>query len=464
MSANLYTAASKELAQIKINYPKLKIQAQATEVNRVLTSVKKDFDAIQSLSNTDKINGCYRILDNCADFEPAIAFLKTPHVLIPQNVKATENASADKATINWRQSPERGIVYVVRRKIGKDLPQDAYDGELLKDDIESSSFVDNNPPIGKEFSYSVCAKRKYGNVEKLSDPSTVTKILLPKAVNINTKQTGNTIHITWDAPAECIGATVSRTGKITPIAENAPGYFTDKNLTLGKTYEYTIRLNYQNKKQSDEVKTKPITIREDVVPFDIAIRRLTGYNYRVSWKISSKNANVQILVNGRKANEVSSDLGGCDIALSANSEFEIKALASSGNGWIKSRNIERINTIPLQVYVEWRFLRTPFAKTKTIRVTMDSSKEKRVMTRTVPMVLCAYAKTVKVLPSANHKNAIKVKEIPEKSIATPSCSHSFDFEIDPTDSRFEGKSLKEWNFSLFCLDDYYTCNHPVQRT
>jgi hypothetical protein len=136
----------------------------------------------------------------------------------------------------------------------------------------------------------------------------------------------------------------------------------------------------------------------------------------------------------------------------ASSLVAIGTLSKDVKGWVNCKNKRKISTIPLEVSFEWYLSRnlSPFAKKNTLYINIDSTKSGHKMDKRISMVLCAH-NTV-FLPSYDHKDAIEVIKITEKTLYEPVYKLSFQVELD---SKFRNKFLNDWNLSLFNLDGDY---------
>jgi len=455
---NKYTAAAEKLRQLP-DATKSKAKSEEKSIKNILAKAQSDFDVAKQLPNVDKVNRCYDILDYCVDFKPAIEVLRITPVSAPHGLKLTErietSSSSASVTVSWGQSSERGVTYKVIRKLGANTPRDVNDGEKIWDDIGKSLIVDNEPLIGQHCGYAVCAKRsdQYGStrIEVYSSLSTKSFLWRPNVYNTNHKQKGDSVQISWTTPKNCTGATVLRSDIRKPLAENNQGHFEDKGLMVGSTYEYVIIANYKGGLHSDGI-NHFVTMNEEVDAFNISASKSGVNTYRVTWDICNKSAIVQVLLNGVKANKGSSGMGGCDIILPKNGEYEVKVLASSGSDWVESINTLKINTYPLEVGVDWRLLPNTnlFAQTRKLSGTIYCIDSDRVMTKRIALRLCAHKD--RFLPHYSEEN--EVASVSEEILTTPAESITFDMEIN---AKVNGESLKNWNLTLFGIDDDYKC-------
>ena len=336
-----FQTASETLIQAVREFPMLNLSSFETEIKSALSKAQTTLDSTKNLSPRERADACIDILDCCVDFIPALQYLNTTQ---PQAVKGL-NISIDSikcnATLNWARSSEKRVTYRIIRKIGKDIPKNERDGELLKDDIADTLYYDENILPGVYYSYVVFAKRM--NIYSLPAGSTI--LLLADVMDLRYEQLDTTLRITWNIPQNCSGVKISRRheGKESVLTENAHGSFEDKNIEYNKSYSYTLKANYFDLPSSNGIDFNVIILPK-IEHFKMSASQIKDNKYKIAWDIKRNDFDIRILVNKKTVRELKSDRKDCEIELPKDGFHNVEVAAFSGGNWLASQNNVEINT------------------------------------------------------------------------------------------------------------------------
>ena len=337
-----FQAASDVLVRIISSFPRLNVATYETQINATLAKAQSLFEGAKKRSASERADTCWNILDICEDFKPAVEFLRTPPLMI-KNLAITVDSQACRATINWSRSSERGVTYRIVRKESKDVPRNERDGDILTDGTTDTIYSDEKLSPGTWYSYAIFPKRMGVCFPAVAVSKTI--LILADITDVHYEQKDTTLRITWSAPKNCTGVTISRThdGKEVVLTENAHGSFEDKGLQYCKTYSYTLRANYYGLPPSQGVGFV-VTPMVKIDQFPISVKQVSGNKYHVTWGINHKDIDVRILVNRTTMRELKSDIGGGDIDLPVDGLHTVEVSAFSGGNWLTSQNSVPINT------------------------------------------------------------------------------------------------------------------------
>jgi fibronectin type 3 domain-containing protein len=163
-----------------------------------------------------------------------------PPLRVPQDL--TVHSHPKGARVSWRKEERPGIIYQIFRKAPKETTFSLIGKQ------EGTEFVDSTAVLGSEYSYVVEAVVGSAKSER-SQPVSVTPqdIFGPAKPSGITAIAGlNTVELGWERndEADLQGYRVYRSAAGAPferIAESlAAPAFSDKNITSGKTYRYTV--------------------------------------------------------------------------------------------------------------------------------------------------------------------------------------------------------------------------------
>ena len=336
-----YQAASEALVQTINAFPMLNVSSFETEIKSALSRAQTTFDSAKNCNPSERADICLDILNYCADFKPALQLLQASQ---PQAVKGlTISVDRSKCVImlNWEHSHEKGITYKVVRKIGKDIPKNERDGEVLKDNLADALYRDENIVPGVYYGYAIFAKRMGIH----SVPVGNRVLLLADVTNINYEQNGNNLRMTWNLPKNSTGVTISRKqdGQEIVLTQNAQSSFEDKGLEYGKTYSYIFKANYLDLPSSDGDGFF-VTFMREIDQFQIHAGHVKDNKYRIGWKIDHPDIDLRILADKKVVREIRSDKKDCEIELPKNGFHQVDVEAFSGGKWLISQNSLEINT------------------------------------------------------------------------------------------------------------------------
>jgi hypothetical protein len=309
-----------------------------------LSKAQTAFENAKKLSPSKQADECVAILQYCADFKPAIAYLQATKPESCKSISTSTDSSSGCASISWPRSSEQGVSYRLVRKQGKVIPVNELDGDVLVKETNETSYRDTTILPGYDYSYAVFAIR----CGVFSSAIGKTVLLLADVSDARVEQVGAFIRLTWGKPKNCMGITVRRiqNGAETVLTSNAQSSFEDKDTQFGVTYSYKLFANYNNQAVSRGVDLPPITPSPKIDSFTIKVVEQQGKEkgYKVSWDIRTPGIDLQILVNTQTACRLRSDQGSCDLELPPNGFYTITAQALSGGKWLRSENEHQINT------------------------------------------------------------------------------------------------------------------------
>ena len=335
-----YTART-ELGTIIRKYPNL----NTTEFNQIITGELAKADAMfvsaSSYSASKKADVCITILMQCADYQPALAFLHANQPMPCSRMTVTPVSASGVVNISWSHSTEQGVTYRLVRKRGKIPAASENDGTVLVDNTTSTSFTDEQIQSGQEYTYSVFVSR----LGVCSSPVSKSCTLYADVKNCRIYQRGSCVRITWDPPENSRGATVIRVceGKSETLSINAHGSYEDTSTEFGKTYIYRICANYDGTACHSGVECV-ITRLPSVDAFTIRAVHVKDSIFKINWTIRERGINLRIMVNGQMAAEAKSDEKETLVDLPKETFCRIGVLAYSEGKWINSENSVEVNT------------------------------------------------------------------------------------------------------------------------
>jgi hypothetical protein len=333
-----YQAAYDLLLVCKTSYG-FKAPELERDIKAVLDSVNASYKNALPPSKADK---CVEILQECADYGPAIACLKAaaPHKCTGLSVYV-DNAGSQVA-ISWTKPKELGVTCFLVRKKGRLPVANVKDGITLLEDSLETSFNDKSLAPGILYTYAVFAKR-YG---VYSVGSEVYAAVFPEVADARVEQVGSAISISWKLPKNSLYAQVARAnGKGLPktIAGNAQDCCVDVDFNFGERYAYKIKAVYSNNGMSDGVNADilPLPI---VGQFTIGENKIRENEYMISWSLTNKGTSIMVLVDGQNKRTVMSEAGYVELKFQPNEVHIVSARAQSGQSWVESANTLTIDT------------------------------------------------------------------------------------------------------------------------
>lgn len=336
-----FHTARTELGAIIKKYPNLNVSEFNQTITLELSRADKLFASAGSNSASKKADTCITILMQCADYPPALTFLRATAPLPCSSITVTPVSSTGIINISWSHSTEQGISYRLIRKTGRVAASSENDGDILADKITATSFTDERIKPGQIYTYSVFTTR----LDVYSSPASKSGMLYSDVKNCHVSQRGAGVRVTWDAPDNSRGATVIRSceGKSVTLTDNAHGSYEDSGTQYGKTYIYKVFANYDGTNRSTGVESV-ITPLPTVDSFSIRAVQVKENSYKVSWTIKQPGIDLRIMVNGKLSIESKSEDGTVQVNLPRETYCRIDILAYSGGKWINSDNSVEVNT------------------------------------------------------------------------------------------------------------------------
>ena len=343
-----YQTARRKLSAIRAQYPSINVEKYEKQIARELDAVFQEFSAANRLPPQQKVSACLTILARCADYQPALDFLRsTPPAPCPGAVVLVPDHNGGAMNVSWRPSPEQGVVYRLVRKLGEAPAASEKDGEILVDNSSATSFVDKTAAPGRPYSYSVFASR----MNLFSTPVSGVSCLYPDVKNCRVDQSAKSpnLRISWKTPRNCSGATLYRAcdGK-TVLLANVPATlcsYDDADVEYDKTYRYKIVAQYgKPDRRGAGVVLPSYTPKKSVDDFSIKVERVEGSIYRITWDVARPDVDLRVLINDSPIASVKSGSGGVEVKLQESSHNVVEVEAASLGGWKRGRNKVEINT------------------------------------------------------------------------------------------------------------------------
>lgn len=336
-----FQMASEVLADTIGKFPGLNISAFDSKINGALNNARTSFANAKRLPPSKQADTCLEILQECADFKPAIDFLRaTP----PEHCKSFSvglDSTSSNANLSWTRSSEQGVTYRVVRKQGKDVPANEMDGEVLMDNTTDTSYCDKTVQPGRNYSYAAFAIR----FSVFSSAVGKSIVLLADVTDAHCEQLDTTIRLTWNNPKNSTGVSIERTaeGTTTTLTKSANGSYEDKCVKYGVAYTYRLCANYNGLSPSRGVELV-VTPMVKIDSFSIRAEQTKSNTYRVYWDIKRNGIDLRILVDEMQYRELKSDAHSCELVLPAEGFHTITVLAYSGGTWLRSSNSPQVNT------------------------------------------------------------------------------------------------------------------------
>jgi len=336
-----FQRASEVLADTIGKFPGLNVSAFDTQINSALSNARTSFDNSKRLSSSKQADACLEILQQCADFKPAIDFLRATLPIACQSFSIGLDSTSGNANLSWTRSAEQGVTYRVVRKQGKDIPANEMDGEVILDNTTDTSYRDKGIQPGRDYSYAAFAIR-FG---VFSSPVGRSIVLLADVTDAHCEQLDATIRLTWNNPKNSTGVTIERTaeGKTTTLTKNANGSYEDKGVNYGIAYTYRLCANYNGLSPSRGIELV-VTPMVKIDSFTIRAEQTKGNTYKVYWDIKRNGIDLRVLVDEKQYCELKSDARSCELTLPAEGFHAITVLAYSGGTWLRSSNSPQVNT------------------------------------------------------------------------------------------------------------------------
>ncbi|WP_148257719.1 hypothetical protein [Leadbettera azotonutricia] len=282
-------AAAFKIADLRIKQPKLDISSFEAPVKTRIEKANKLFASTASMTPVQKAKICIEILNDCADYAAARAFLAATPPAPPPMLTAKPDPATGNCAILWAPSPDEAVKYSLVRKTGG-IPANIHDGAILLDDQFSLDFQDKNIEPGILYGYSIFAKRF-----DITSKGTGATAASYKDIDIATLkiETGErACSMTWDLPKNCIGVRITRKDGSVPslndnakkLSDNAQRSFNDANLICGQRYGYRLQALYSD--NSGTIPSAGLTFtvlpEHKPKPIRLSVKR-DGENSRLAW-------------------------------------------------------------------------------------------------------------------------------------------------------------------------------------
>lgn len=331
-----FTAARQALYETIKQYPGLNVSAYETQIQDVSSKADSRYEASKKLPSVRQADECVAILRDCVDHQPALDFLRTHPPLPCKSLSVTAGAHGG-ISVSWTGSGEMGVSYRLERS----AKNQGVGFVVLQDQDVSTSYADQVAKPGIPYTYTVYAIR-YG---ARSEPVSKSVALYAEVGNFHATQNRDCIRLTWDAPENSVGATVTRLvdGKSTMLSKNAYGSLEDKDVRFGTAYTYRIQANYPNSLCSHGIE-RVITPLLVIDSFKIKVAAIKDNIFKVSWDIRQLGVDLRIMANEGVILECKSDAGSAQVKLSGGSFHIVKVMAYSGGAWVGSDNSVEVNT------------------------------------------------------------------------------------------------------------------------
>lgn len=219
---------------------------------------------------------------------------------------SAKNNNSGAITVKWNKVTYAKGYYVYRKVKGGNWSKIA---TITSGD--TTSYKDSKPVDGKNNVYTVCAYN--GSVNSAYDKTGKTCLALQKPILISADCSGKKVTIQWKKVAASRGYYIYRKengGRWVGIATLTSGdrtSFVDRNVSLGKTYTYTVRAyngNLQSAYNSKGVTTKVTntTYMKYCTTEKVNYRTGAGTSYAIAGTLP-KNSTVQVVSGySKKAN------------------------------------------------------------------------------------------------------------------------------------------------------------------
>ena len=429
-----FQKASAMLAGIIEKYPGLDVSSHEKLIKAALNQARAAFMNAKKLTSSKQADECLAILQECNDFLPAINYLHSTAPESCKNFSASIDVSSGYLNVSWSRSTEQGISYRLIRKLGKDIPSNEKDGEILADGTRETSYQDKNIIPGRWYSYAAFTSR-YGVFSPAVGKAVVVKA---EVADVRVDQNNKIIRLTWTAPKNSVGATIRRYvgvssgaggasgaggtgGADNILTTNAHGSFEDKNVQYGTAYTYTISANYANMPSSAGV-TVVVTPLPTIDSFTISETQIKDNTYKITWSITQKGIDLRLVyfnkkqiekmqANNYQANsypndpkeiKLKSDLGSYELTLPPNDFYVIGILAFSGGEWLPSENSVSVNTFaPCEIDKAASFVREDELESRSRKPTYKVELHIKIKSDVPPIAIVGFYYAIRKGSSQN---------------------------------------------------------------
>ena len=162
---------------------------------------------------------------------------------IPADVELTAaTATPDGITVTWKTAANAASYNVLRKTAGAEWT-------VLANNVTAAAYTDKDVQPGTTYWYAVQGVNSDGTEGGYNDNGVSATALYPIPADVkmsNAVVSGNTIKVTWEKAANAATYNVYRMGpgdtcwKVVSVKQSGTSY-TDKSVTAGSTYKYTVR-------------------------------------------------------------------------------------------------------------------------------------------------------------------------------------------------------------------------------
>jgi hypothetical protein len=316
------------------------LEPMRREIRRVLDSCSERMSLARKSPQSKASSICCDILDDCADYAPALEYLETVPPSAPSALQAGFDEAGTAIVLAWSATGERNISYTVVRKSGSNPPITDRDGTVVASGLKACSCNDRGAKPGEPYAYSVFSTRN----RLQSKPASVTACLLSPPTSLRCTQTGNKISVYWDLPDSADGASAAYT--VDSVQRNIPCSARSASIgdiSYGRKYRVSVRAVYGGRGSSKPAVAE-ITPTRRISKFSISCDEAAGASCKVKWDITDPGVLIRVFKDGKLAVTASSDHRYASVPLDRNKTVVITAQASSEGSWVKSSNSISIST------------------------------------------------------------------------------------------------------------------------
>ncbi len=291
--------AQEQISFILEKFPKIKLDSKRKMIIETIEQNKKRFPS-ENLPKYVRANKCEEILQQVADYMPALAVVRAVPPQSPKDLKcAITGDTSLKCVLTWVSSGDLGVKYMITKKLNA-VPKDRTDGEIIATDLTELSFSDNSISPGVVYGYGVFACRRGA----FSAPATadVYKLSDVDVKHLKTSAEEGVCKISWILPENCVGVRLIRTENIIPpmipnsdcycIEPKSGSMFEDSAIENNKTYCYRLQCKYMF---SNGVKySDGVTFKMSPEPLPKALKNFTyscsNCTVTAEWKMPDGNS------------------------------------------------------------------------------------------------------------------------------------------------------------------------------
>ena len=268
IASKKFSKASIEAAKMNRGNQNVNIIVIKNCVDAVLAKAQTKYTVAERLDVHEKADVCLNILKDCADFKPAIEYLKANPPDACNNFVSSFDNTNTYVNVSWSPSYGQEITYTLVRKNGNKIPVNEKDGDILIEDTIKTSYRDHSILQGQAYSYAVFAKR-YGGFSTATGNTVVNHA---DVTDIVASQSEKDIYITWKMPNNCVSVTIQRTfngQNETVLNKKTVNSYYETNIKYSNRYLYKICANYSDNFSSKGVSVSIVPTRTVKIPLRV---------------------------------------------------------------------------------------------------------------------------------------------------------------------------------------------------